>query len=96
MWKVNLNDCIKVKLNDFGKDIYYRQYAEINEKIRCLGGKPIESTMPKVDEEGYTKFQMWQFMNIYGEYMIMGSTPVLETLDIIICDGEPVKEGEEE
>lgn len=96
MWKVNLNEYVKVKLNDFGKDIYYRQYDEINEKIKSLGGKPIESTMPEVDAEGYTRFQIWQFMNLYGEYMTMSGKPVLETLDIIICDGEPVKEGKPE
>ena len=94
MWGVNLNQKMKVKLSDFGKDVYYHQYDEVNEKIKSLGGKPIVPTMPKVDAEGYTTFQMWQFMNLYGEHMTMGATQVLETLDVIIVEGWIVEEGD--
>lgn len=93
-WKVNLNEYIMVKLNDKGKDIYYHQYDEVNENIKRHGGKPIIPKMPKVDEEGYTRFQMWQFMNLYGEYMTIGFDTVLETMDIIIDGGEPYVESD--
>lgn len=93
MWGVNLNQTIKVKLNDLGKEIYYHQYDEVNERIKRNGDKPIKPTMPKVDADGYTEFQIWKFMNLYGEYMEMCGEPVLETLDVIIVDGWPI-EGE--
>ena len=79
--KVNLNSYMKVKLNDLGKDIYYHQYDELNKMVTSYKIKP---KMPKVDEEGYTSFQIWQFMNLYGEYMKMGFEGVLESLDVII------------
>lgn len=96
MWGVNLNQNIKVKLSDLGKEIYYHQYDEVNEKIKRFGCKPIKPTMPKVDAEGYTQFHMWRFMNLYGEYMTIFGEQVLETLDVIIVDGCNLKEGEAE
>lgn len=94
MWGVNLNQNIKVKLNDLGKEIYYHRFDEVNEQIKRHGGKPIKPTMPKVDAEGYTQFQIWHFMNLYGKYMEMCSEQVLETLDVIIVDGWIVEEGD--
>ena len=86
--KINLNEPVKFKLTDYGKDIYYHQLDELNElikqrrgKINC--GKLIEPTMPEVDEEGYTKMQLWYFMNTYGKYMEMGCNNIVESLEII-------------
>lgn len=86
--KINLNERIKFKLTDYGKDIYYHQFDELNEFIKQHGGKPIEPTMPEVDEEGYTEMQLWCFMNIYGKHMEMGCNNVLESLEIIYMKGE--------
>lgn len=95
-WKVNLNEWIKVKLNDKGKDIYYHQYDATNRRIEMLGGKKIEPSMPKVDAEGYTQFQMWKFVELYGEHFeaFAFGGGILESLDIIIMGGEPVEEGD--
>ena len=80
---INLNEPVKFKLTDYGNDIYYHQFDELNESIKQRGGKPIEPTMPEVDEEGYTKMQLWHFMNIYGKHMKMGCNNVVEPLEII-------------
>lgn len=72
MKALNLNDVIKVKLTDFGKKIYYHQYDELNELIKKNGGNPIKPKFPKVDENDYSEFQLWDFMYIYGGYMKMG------------------------
>jgi hypothetical protein len=77
---INLNDHIKVKLNDKGKDIYYHQYDELLRTFPRCGIKP---EMPKVDENGYTIFQIWHFMELYGEYMGMSKPSVLKTLNVI-------------
>ena len=81
--KINLNDMVKFKLTDHGKDIYYHQFDELNEFVRTYGGIPIIPTMPKVDEEGYTKLQLWQFMEIYGPHIGMAKPNVIEPLDLI-------------
>ena len=72
---INLNDRIKVKLNERGKDIYFHQYDKF------VG---ISQTMPKVDENGYTEFQIWRFMELYGEHIGMAKPPVLENFNVIL------------
>ena len=66
---INLNDFVKVKLTDVGKDIYYHQNDELNEAIRQRGGRPVEARMPKVDEDGYTSFQLHDLMTLYGPHI---------------------------
>ncbi len=81
--RINLNEVVKFKLTDLGKDIFYHRYDKVNEWIRKRGGIPIQSFMPKVDEDGYTKMQLWGFIELYGEYIGMGKPNVIEPLEII-------------
>lgn len=40
----------------------------------------------KVDENGYSSFQLWDFMNIYGKYFFMEcrkSNNVIDPLEIV-------------
>ena len=69
--ETNLNDCIKVKLTEKGKEIYRNRFDEDN--IKKLG---IEYCEPKIDKDGYTEFQMWDFMRIFGKHFhILGNNP---------------------
>lgn len=84
---INFNDKIKVKLTDLGKDIFYYQYdwiLEQNPKTRAY----IKPHYPKVDEEGYTTFLLWQFMQLYGKHIGMGAPNVILPLEIIRCEDE--------
>ena len=49
--KVNLNDIVRFKLTDHGKDIYFHRYDGLNEAIREKGLKPLEPSYPREDEE---------------------------------------------
>lgn len=69
--KINLNDSVKVKLTDAGKDIFYHQNDELNEAIRQIGGRPVAARMPEVDADGYTSFQLHTLMEIYGPHIAM-------------------------
>ena len=61
----NLNDYIKVKLTEKGINILRKMY----------GSKfPIN-----IDDEGYTKFQMWDFARIFGEHLFMTADLVCQT-----------------
>lgn len=84
MKKLNLNSFVKVKLNDRGKDIFYHQYDELNRLIVGRGGKPIEPRYPEVDADGYSRFQLWKFMDIYGRHMAVGAPAMTETMNIYI------------
>jgi hypothetical protein len=84
MKKLNLNDIIKVKLTDCGKDIFYHQHDELNKFIMERGGKPLKPWFPEIDADGYSEFQLWHFMNIYGRHMNNGAPAVVEHMSIHI------------
>lgn len=81
--RINLNEVVKFKLTDLGKDVFYHQYDEVNEWIRNRGGRPLEPTMPKVDADGYTEMQLWNFMEVFGSYFGMAKPSVISPLEII-------------
>ena len=83
--RINLNDPVKVKLTDYGISIYYHRFDVINYKA---GRTVCEPSYPKVDKDGYTEFQLWDFMNIYGSYMKMGEPNVICPLEIIFQEKE--------
>jgi hypothetical protein len=75
--KTNLNYYIKVKLNDYGKKIHYDYWKDI-----CRDTKATYKL--EIDEEGYSSFQIYDFMNIFGEHAYLGCKAFLETNDILI------------
>lgn len=86
MKKINLNSIVKVKLNDRGKDIYYHRFNDINRFIKSRGAKPLDPGYPVVDEDGFSEFQLWNFIHIYGEYMMIGAPNITKDLNIYIND----------
>lgn len=83
--KLNLNYPIRVKLNDFGREIYREHYAYV------CGVAKIPNTDPKKDTDGFTEFQLWHFMSIFGGYCFNGCKPFMEDMNIYI-DEESLKE----
>ena len=78
--RINLNEPIKVKLTDWGKEIYYHQYDRTN---RIAGREICKPKFPKEDENGYTEFQLWCFIELYWEHMGMTLPNVIEPLEIV-------------
>ena len=81
--KVNLNDYVKFKLTDRGKDIYFHQYDDLNEYLKQKTGQKLFSQqMPEVDNDGYTKMQLWAFIELYGKHIGMTNPNVIEPLNL--------------
>ena len=80
--KINLNDTIKVKLTPYGAEIYYKQFDELNKQ---RGREICKPQMPLIDKDGYTKFQLWHFIELYGQHIGMCKQNVIEPLDIVYC-----------
>jgi len=78
----NISYCVRVKLTDLGKDIYYHQYDKTND---YYGRQVIEPCYPTIDKEGYTEFQLWELMRLYGTYCSNGCGLPFET-NITLCD----------
>ena len=79
--KINLNNQIYVKLTKVGEEIYYDYIKKIND---YYGREIIDKYAPDYEDGGYAKFQLWEFMNIYGDYISMGFPNVIEPLDIYV------------
>ena len=83
--KINLNDRIKVKLTPYGAEIYYKQFDEVNKQY---GREICNPQMPRIDKDGYTEFQLWHFIELYGQHIGMCKPNVIEPLDIVYCGND--------
>ena len=86
---INLNDKIKVKLTASGIKRYVDFMNETNETVP--GAISNTSMIPKIDEDGYTTFQLYYFMQIFGRSFVMGHDPdrqPIMPLDIILVKEE--------
>lgn len=66
--RIHLNDLIKVKLTEAGKEVYWDHY---------------QHSEPRIDEDGYTKFSLWQFIYVYGHCIHLTAPGVIENSEII-------------
>lgn len=80
MKKLNLNDNVKVKLTSFGLEILSMRYKERNGNSTDF--------VPTIDENGYTEYQLWELMNIFGEYYYVGAAELPFELNEIIFKEE--------
>ncbi len=76
----NLNDYIKVKLTDKGQQFLKDRHDRLYETI----AKHKDFVPAVVDADGYSKWQAWHFMSIFGERMHMGMQPLVSP-NIKIC-----------
>lgn len=72
----NINYEVKVKLNEKGKEIYLSYLKEISSEPECV-------FVRKTNSSGYTTFQLWDLMKLFGDYMSLGEEPVFEHNEII-------------
>jgi len=72
----NLNSYVKIKITPLGQSIREKFYASYGIKAR-----PLDK-----DSEGFTKMQLWQVMQIFGEHMHFGRPEQPISCDILIED----------
>lgn len=77
--KVNLNDSIHVKLTPTG-------IAMVEARNDRAFTKEIAEYKPKVevDEDGYTEFQLWKFMMLFGPNIYAGMINMPYKMDVLI------------
>lgn len=78
--RINLNEPIMVKLTDLGKEIYYHRFDDLNQ---WAGRTVIKPSFPAEDPDGYTAFQLWAFIELYGNHIGMMKPNVIEPLEIV-------------
>lgn len=83
--RINFNELINVKLTDLGKKIYYHRFDKLN---KTYGREIIKPSFPKEDENGYTMFHLWEFIQLYGAHFGMGAPSVVDPLEIVFAKGK--------
>jgi hypothetical protein len=79
----NVNHYVRVKLKQKGLDELRRQHEEVRRRAPAIR----EWKAPKVDEEGYSMFQLWDLMSSLGHLCSLGCEPPFETI-IDIPEGQ--------
>lgn len=77
----NINDKIKVKLTEHGRSILEKEITAFGILKRFDGYKYYSPY--NTDDEGYTEFQLWNFMRIFGPYFWNGCPQIIEHNEII-------------
>ena len=86
MFTYNINDKIKVKLTEYGNSILEK---DVTDTLSMLKGFNYQDYFPyHTDKDGYTEFQLWDFMQIFGSHFQMGCKQIIEHNEIIFIDGE--------
>jgi hypothetical protein len=68
--KFNINDDVKVKLTPVGFEIHRKYWAPYTSN---------DYIPPRVDDEGYSTFQLWDLMVIFGSHIHMWGNNPFET-----------------
>ena len=74
----NINEIVKVKLTQKGKLIYLEHQIEIQKRFNRDKIKIDVPLNAEVDSEGFSSFQLWRFMEIFGSHMYCGAEPIIE------------------
>ena len=74
----NINEFIKVKLTQKGKLIYLEHQIEIQKRFNRDRIRIDVPLNVEVDDEGFSSFQLWKFMEIFGSHMYCGCEPIIE------------------
>lgn len=76
----NFNDEVLVRITPTGEELWRRHYERLAHYAAEIG-LAAQFATPDIerDEEGYTRMQLNQVANIFGEAMFTGSPPPVET-----------------
>lgn len=87
--KLNINDKVKVRLTDKGRDELRAQYEDL--QLVCTSLRPYKE--PVEDAEGYSEWKLWDLMSRFGELMCNGGDLYFD-VEIIIPEQKERGEGE--
>lgn len=88
MKKVNINEKVRVKLTPKGSEIYYHQHDDLRKffEEKGIDTEILAPRMPQIDKDGFTSFQLWHLINLYGEYMDLASENVFSDISLYFDD----------
>jgi len=73
---INLNDKVRVQLTDLGRELYKKDHMQFMEEHDF---EPKEE-----DSKGWSEWQLWNLMEIFGAHVSMGQPlPFNTTIEIV-------------
>jgi len=74
MWNdFNINDNVRVRLTDHGRDVHRRQFDLMRQHIKETMRDEWQYAAPKEDADGWSTWQLWSLLNTFGPHVwIMG------------------------
>ena len=81
MKSFNINNTVKVKLTEVGKQMLEQDHNKFWSSHGNLNEHPYKP--PKEDEDGYVEFQLWSLMYQLGKYHILGCELPIDTVILI-------------
>lgn len=69
---INLNEYVQVKLTEYGKRVHFDYWYDKPIHIRSK----FPYRQPIINEQGYSKFQLWDLMSIFGPVLHLGNPNV--------------------
>ncbi len=73
-YKFNINDSVLIKLNDKGFEHWIDSWKDVPKQYQPT----LEYLKERMDKDGYIQFQLWSFMEIFGETISMGGNQLFE------------------
>jgi hypothetical protein len=89
MKSFSINTNVKIRLTKFGKELHKKQWEDFWNSHGKLDKFPYEP--PKEDENGYCEFIMWDLMNKFGSYCVLGCELPFET--VILIEDKDLKDA---
>jgi len=71
----NINEYVRVRLSSEGLAILMDRHSDLARRWPSVG----DFVPPKVDSDGWSEFQLWNLMQIFGPHITMGCKPPFET-----------------
>lgn len=81
MMPLNLNDKVRVRLTDIGREIHRRQFDEFKQRFPAFG---YDYSPPKEDADGWSEWQLWDLMGTFGNYISLGCNVPFETTILVL------------
>ena len=86
----NANDYVRFKLTPHGRRCHLWEHMQFWASV----DRPDQPYTPlAVDIDGYSKMQLWKFMNCFGQFMVMGaeSSPIEMNMffEVMPCHADP-------
>jgi hypothetical protein len=77
--KININDTVKVRLTKLGRTIAAQERECIRSILARNGCVNLMLPERKPDAEGWTEWQLWDLMQVFGPRLYHGGDPPFET-----------------